>query len=90
MDDYWKLISFIIRSKYRLKVIKSLENGEKTPSQISIITKIRINHVSNILKEFILKNLIVCLTPDERKGRIYILTDLGNNILHKIKTLNQM
>lgn len=83
----WDLISFIMSSRYRYMVLKKLSKIESTPTLLSKKTKISINHISNILKELLEQNLIVCLTPDKRKGRIYEITNLGREIQKKIEKM---
>ena len=78
------LIGFILGSEYRYKILTGLEQGIRTPKQISKETDIQINHVSNILKELLDKTLVSCKTPDLRKGRLYQITDKGKQILDKI------
>jgi len=86
-DTNWDLISFIMSSKYRYEVLKKLYKTQSTPSILSKKTKISINHISNILRELMGKNLVKCLTPDKRKGRIYNITDLGREIQFKIEKM---
>jgi len=40
-----------------------------------------INHVSNFLKEFKENNLVVCLNEEEKRGRLYQITDNGKKLL---------
>ena len=78
MEDMdWDLVSFVIRSNYRFKVLKRLLEGNSTPSTISKEITIRTNHVSVILRELEEKNLVKCLYPNKKKGKIFEITDLG-------------
>ncbi|MFX1297027.1 MAG: transcriptional regulator [Promethearchaeota archaeon] len=81
----WTDIGFIIASKYRIKILKVLINSEKTPKLISNETKISINHVSNVLKELLDKNIINILNPNMKKGRLYQISNKGKKI-HSIIT----
>ena len=45
---------------------------------------IRLNHVSTFLKELKENNLVKCLNEDTRKGRLYELTELGQNAIDKL------
>lgn len=69
------LLVFINRSSYRVRVLKAIGTGVKIPRQISKESGLLINHVSNILKELQQKDLVVCINPEFRKGRMYKLTD---------------
>ncbi|WP_371804781.1 transcriptional regulator [Candidatus Lokiarchaeum ossiferum] len=82
----WELISYVLASNYRKKVLLSFKIQDAlTPSQIKKITEIRLEHISKVLKELVIKNVIVCLTPKSRKGKIFSLTDNGNEILEYLE-----
>ncbi len=85
MADFdWHAYGFVVGSEYRKKVVGSMASGPKTPKQISAATGLRLNHVSSTLKELVNVRAVMCLTPDLRKGRLYQLTRLGQQILHKL------
>ena len=44
-------IDYVKRSQYRFKVVKSLDNDAKMPSQIARDTEIFQNHISNVLRQ---------------------------------------
>ncbi len=71
-------------SKYRQNVLFALHEKSMTPSMISKKTKIYPSHVSMTLNELTGKKLIECLTPELRKGKLYVLTDIGTTILKKL------
>jgi predicted transcriptional regulator len=81
----WKLYSFVVRSKRRVQIIKSLEIP-KTPTQIAKDVKSSVSHISRTLKQFEEKGIIECLTPKEKVGRIYKLTKEGKKIAERIKS----
>ena len=69
-------------SENRVKILKLLNQGKvRTPTEIADDTKIVINHVSNFLKEFKENNLVVCLNEEEKRGRLYQITDNGKKLL---------
>ncbi|MEE1129456.1 MAG: transcriptional regulator [Methanobrevibacter sp.] len=80
-DDTLKLISHINISTYRLKTVKALDDGEKTPTQISKFTGIRLNHISGVLKHLKDLNIVICINEEKRRNRIYKLTSLGQSIV---------
>ncbi|WP_231493676.1 hypothetical protein [Methanobrevibacter arboriphilus] len=43
------------------------------------------SHISTILKELSDKNLIKCLNPQKRQGRLYTTTDKGKKVLKYIE-----
>lgn len=76
-----KGISIIKNSEYRKKILLSLANvNYLTPSEISQKTKLRLNHVSNFLKDLKDNKLIICLNDDEKRGRLYQITELGKKV----------
>ena len=77
-----KGISLLKNSEYRKKILGSLSNANYlTPSEISENTKIRLNHVSNFLKDLKDNKLIICLNEGEKRGRLYQITDLGKKVV---------
>lgn len=79
-------VSYIQMSPYREEVLKALETGFKIPSKISKSTGIRTSHVSRALKGLKEKGLVICLNEEASQGRLYMLTDLGKEVLELIKT----
>jgi len=84
-DEKYKIIGYVIASKYRLNILKSLNDTVKTPSLIAKDIDLRTNHVSNVLKDLKENNLVVCLNEEAHKGRLYKNTDLGIEILKYIE-----
>ena len=78
-------ISYVNISKYRTKVMKSLDGEVLIPSQIAKDSGIRTNHISKVLSELKAHELVECINPEVRKGRLYRLTDLGKLIVKKIE-----
>jgi ArsR family transcriptional regulator, cadmium/lead-responsive transcriptional repressor len=76
-----ELVSWILRGSQRRVIFEVLE-GKMIPAQIFqkarlINKKITRNNVSDILREMRENNLVECLNPNEKKGRIYQLTKKG-------------
>ncbi len=84
MDDEKKL-AFINNSPHRQNTLKALQGTVKTPSNIGTEIGIKTAHVSKILGDFKKLNLVECINEEYRKGRIYRLTEDGEEILKKIK-----
>ena len=74
-------VEYIKKSKYRHKVLKTLANDTKIPSQIAKDTGIVQNHISNTLRQLKEHDLVECINPEVRKGRLYRLTDKGNELV---------
>ncbi len=75
----WELISFIKRSKQRMHILMTFHSGE-TPTEIVKKTNLAPSHISRTLKEFSEKDLIRCETPNDHIGRVYVLTEKGEEI----------
>ena len=75
----WKQLGYVLRAKNRRKVIKALDRP-KLPSQLAKELGIHISHISRTLSELEEAGLVKCLTPDEKIGRLYGLTEKGKEI----------
>ncbi len=83
MND-WDLISFVKSSDKRLSILSMLKNSVSTPSDISTKLSIPISHVSSTLSELMEQKLVICLTPERRKTKLYKITEKGVKVLSKI------
>ena len=82
-DEILTEISYVQMSKYRIKVMKALE-GDVIPSVIAKDSGIKTNHISKVLAELKAHELVECINPEVRKGRLYRLTDKGDVILNNL------
>ena len=83
-DEMLTEISYVNISKYRTKVMKSLDGEVLIPSQIAKNSGIRTNHISKVLAELKAHELVECINPEVRKGRLYRLTNNGEKIIDNI------
>jgi len=81
----WIKYSFVIRAKNRKAVLLCLSKP-KTPAQIAKELNLSLPHVSRALKELEKEGLVECLTPDEKVGRIYRRTLIGEKVIDLIKS----
>ncbi len=79
----YDLISYIIRGKTRLDILKALDKP-MTPTQLSDKLKNHRSTISRTLLEMQKKGLVKCLTPKEKTGRLYIKTKKGEEVLREI------
>jgi predicted transcriptional regulator len=84
----WEDVSYIIRSKNRKSVILELETP-KTPTMLARTLKTSMPNISRTLTQLQNKGLVTCLTPEERVGKIYSLTDKGKEASKKIAEMTQ-
>ena len=84
-DEMLTEISYVKISKYRTKTMKSLDGEVLIPSQIARNSGIRTNHISKVLSELKSHELVECINPEVRKGRLYRLTDKGENVTKNLE-----
>ena len=83
-DEMLTEISYVEISRYRAKVLKTLEDDVKMPTQIAKDSGIRTNHISKVLSELKAHELVECINPEVRKGRLYRHTDKGEEVVKHI------
>ena len=82
MDDK---SDYVKKSSYRINVMKAIGEDVKIPTEIAEDSGILRNHISNVLRELKEKELVECINPKSRKGRLYRLTEEGSDVLDEIK-----
>lgn len=80
-----KKISFIVRSKRRIEILRLLVKGEKSQSEIMKITKMYKAHTSRTIKELLEKKLVICTNPGDRVFKFYKVTFLGKKVLMEVE-----
>ena len=78
-------MAYVNISSYRAKTVKSLKDEVKIPTQIAKDAGIRPNHISKVLSELKAQGIAECINEEARKGRLYRLTDVGNEIVDKLE-----
>lgn len=84
----WDEISYVIASKTRKSIVIKLDTP-RTPTFLAKDLSINLANVSRALTELEEGNVVVCLTPKQKVGRIYSLTKKGKDILVKIKKMEE-
>ena len=64
--------------------MKTLEGDVKIPSQIARDSDILQNHISSTLQQLREHELVECINPEVRKGRLYRLTDVGEDVVKNL------
>lgn len=86
--DYDKM-SYVVASDYRMAIFKDLADGSATPSQIAERLPYHISHVSRSLQELRDRDLVeLMVSEDVRKGRLYGLTEQGEEVVQEIEDGN--
>ena len=83
-DEMLTEISYVQISQYRTKVMKALEGEVKIPSNIARDSGIRTNHISKVLGELKEHELVECINPEVRKGRLYRHTGKGEQVVKNL------
>ena len=83
----WEIIGFILTSSIRIKILNELNISPNTPTNISKKINFSLARVSNSLNGLKSKDLVICLTPDLKVGRIYSLTELGIKYIEKVNLI---
>ena len=80
-STYIDAFTYVKRSKNRQKVIAIIGTSRnKTPSEIKEEMDARFSLTSRVLSDLREKNIVECLDPEAKTGRVYYLTDLGLRI----------
>lgn len=83
-EEILEEIAYVMVSKHRQNVMKSLNEKMKLPSQICNDVDIAPNHLSNVLKELSEHDLVQCVNPNAVKGRLYRITDKGKAVVENL------
>ena len=79
--EFFNKLGYVKVSATRMKTMKSLEHEFKLPSEISKSTGLRDTQVSNAFSDLKKENLVVCVNEELKRGRIYMLTEDGKEIV---------
>ena len=80
-DETLKKFAYINISSYRTKALKSMKNEVKTPTTIAEDSGIRRNHISKVLRELKETGVAECINEEAKRGRLYRLTEIGEEIV---------
>jgi len=80
---YWDDVGFLHTSELSFKILTILHVHTQplTPKQIAKLTKIARSNVSTKLIKLRERNLVQCITPERKKGRLYKLTRKGKYVV---------
>lgn len=84
----WDEISYVIASKTRRSIVVKLDTP-RTPTFLAKDLSINLANVSRALTELEEKNVVVCLTPKQKVGKIYSLTKKGKDISVKMRKMEE-
>ena len=90
------LVAYVMTSSYRTRALTVLyEEKYMIPSHLAKACNVRSNHISKTLKELTQHGLVFCINPEVRKGRVYRISGVGEEVykalpLLKEKTLGEL
>jgi predicted transcriptional regulator len=82
--ERWILYGYVLASTNKIKIIKLLGNQPMVPTQIEKTTGLSLSHISRLLGGLRQKGLVECINSEQKKGRLYVLTDIGFWIYKKL------
>lgn len=86
----WNEVGFVIASKTRKSILLKLDDTPRTPTFLAKDLNINLANVSRALSELEGRGIAVCLTPEQKVGKIYSLTKKGNDILAKMRKMEEV
>ena len=85
----WDDVSYVISSRYRIATLRRLGSSPATPSRIAEDTDLSVAHVSRALQELRDHELAELLVSEDRKkGRVYGMTEHGEQVWETIEAEN--
>ena len=84
----WDLASFIKISQNHKKILELLSKKPYFPSELVVDLNISFSTVSTNLRLLEEKNLVICLNPDRRKGKFFILSPIGEEVFQILRNLD--
>ncbi len=84
-DETLKKWAYVSVSSYRVKTMKALKDDVKTPTKIAQEAGILPNHISKVLRELKETGMAECINEEARKGRLYRLTSVGEEVVDKLE-----
>ena len=78
------LVRYVNKSSYRVKVLKSIGDDVKMPKRIADDCGILPNHISNVLRQLREHEIVECINPEFKKGRLYRLSETGLDVLENL------
>ena len=85
----WEKYGYVKSSNYRQNILIELEKFPQTPTDLRNKTDFHRSHISSVLQDLAGEDLVECLNPDAKKGRVYGLTDEGEEIVEALHQSEQ-
>lgn len=79
----WEKLAWVKRSKQRQKILKLL-SSPKTPTDVADELEIQVSGASRSMRNMEDKELVKVLNPEDKLGRLYVVTDDGRDVLKEL------
>ena len=83
---YVNAFTYVKRSKNRQDIIKIIATSRITPSEIREEMDSSFSLTSRALRDLLDHDIVKCMNPEARTGRVYYLTDLGLKIYNELES----
>ncbi|WP_295613867.1 winged helix-turn-helix domain-containing protein [uncultured Methanobrevibacter sp.] len=83
---YVNAFTYVKRSKNRQDIIKIIATSRITPSEIRAEMDSSFSLTSRALRDLLDHDIVKCMNPEARTGRVYYLTDLGLKIYNELES----
>ena len=80
-NNNWELLGWIKVSPIRKNILASLAMAPQLPSELAKQYGVSFPVITKNLNLLVEKGIIICLSPNLKKGRIYALTEMGKKLL---------
>lgn len=84
----WDAYSFVVRSEYRVRML-NLFKMARTPKQIQERMDSHSSSVCRVLTKFVDYGIVECITPKQKRGRVYQITKKGIEVSDYVKKTNE-
>lgn len=83
----WDDVGFLLRNKTAKKIMDYMIARKMSlmPSEIAEGVDMSLKNVSTRLGYLVERSLVKCLNPNEKKGRLYVITKKSREVLKRIK-----
>lgn len=83
----WKKFAWLKRGKRRVEVLNIFYNSNRplTIKEIKNTSKIAMSQASITVSDLLDNDLIICLNPDDKIGKLFKIADEGKNLLEYLK-----
>lgn len=80
-EKLMEIVGYVKVSPYRTETLKFIGDGIRMPSELAKHLNIRTSHASNVLIALKKYDLVVCINPKVKKGRLYKNTELAKEVM---------